>query len=367
MKKLLLLIILFLSFPIIAIPVEAAVKAGEAINIVSPELAVPIPGIEFQKKLVVQEDTTSEKKVGELTNKYLMIPWINQYINGIYNFLLVICGIVAVTMVMIGGLIYATAGGNQSRVGTGQDMIVSAITGVILLFLVYTILYIINPNIVDNKGLYIRLPKTQDTFLVNEDSGNEDSGKEESFLKCASENEINKCKTCMKSELTSFCNENFEKCNKIALNNKTCTEIQKQCLENTSWGELCLGGDGKGTIGTNAKLNSCTYVAQTAAEVILPELKMLDNILPRKDAVKINSILTKYAKCINNIFIRYKTKKNTCSSVPTSTVLAGRSTHYTRLWIKKYDTCVRDILYSHPPPKTTLFPLPNSPSTSLSK
>jgi len=78
---------------------------------------------------------------------------LSQYIVGLYNFLLSIVGIVAVMMLIIGGMKYITAAGNASIVADAKDTISNAIFGLLLALLSWVIVSTINPDV-----LYIKHP-----------------------------------------------------------------------------------------------------------------------------------------------------------------------------------------------------------------
>ena len=80
---------------------------------------------------------------------------LSQYIVGLYNFLLSIVGIVAVMMLIIGGMKYITAAGNASVIGDAKDTIWNAIFGLLLALLSWVIVSTINPDV-----LYIKAPAT---------------------------------------------------------------------------------------------------------------------------------------------------------------------------------------------------------------
>jgi len=64
-----------------------------------------------------------------------------------YNFILGTIGILATVMIIIGGFQWLVSRGNASQVKEGQDRIFSALIGLALAFLAYTILYLINPQL----------------------------------------------------------------------------------------------------------------------------------------------------------------------------------------------------------------------------
>ena len=106
----------------------------------NPVLSVNIPTISFSN--VIAE------------NGYLEINWLGEYINGLYGFLLSIGGIFAVLMIMIGGIQYVISrGGGEAT--EAKKRIGNAITGLVLLFSVFIILYTVNPGMISFDALTI--------------------------------------------------------------------------------------------------------------------------------------------------------------------------------------------------------------------
>ena len=92
---------------------------------------------------------------------------LSQYVIGLYNFLLSIVGIVAVMMLIIGGMKYITAAGNASVIGDAKDTIWNAIFGLLLALLSWVIVSTINPDV-----LYIKDPATGLIGGFTDDLGN---------------------------------------------------------------------------------------------------------------------------------------------------------------------------------------------------
>lgn len=78
---------------------------------------------------------------------------ISSYLVGLYNFLLSIVGIVAVMMLILGGMRYISSAGNASATQDAKDMIQSAVLGLFLALFSWVIISTINPDL-----LYIRQP-----------------------------------------------------------------------------------------------------------------------------------------------------------------------------------------------------------------
>jgi len=88
---------------------------------------------------------------------------LGKYIQAWYGFLIGTVGIIATVMIMWGGFKFLTSRGDRTMVSNAQSIIISAITGLVLAFGSYTILYLINPNL-----LTIRVPALQ---MIVDNSG----------------------------------------------------------------------------------------------------------------------------------------------------------------------------------------------------
>jgi hypothetical protein len=78
---------------------------------------------------------------------------LSMYLIGLYNFLLSIVGIVAVIMLIIGGMRYITAVGNPTAISSAKEIILNAIVGLVLALLSWVFISTINPD-----ALYIKQP-----------------------------------------------------------------------------------------------------------------------------------------------------------------------------------------------------------------
>lgn len=62
-----------------------------------------------------------------------------EIIRKIINFLLYLIGVIAVIMIIVGGLRYVTSGGNSSQVSSAKDTILYAVVGLIVAIAAYAI------------------------------------------------------------------------------------------------------------------------------------------------------------------------------------------------------------------------------------
>lgn len=77
--------------------------------------------------------------------------YIGEYISAYYSYAMGIVGILAVIVLMIGGVIWLTSGGNPSKVQQAKDLIIGSITGTGLLLASWVLLNTVNPNLVKFK------------------------------------------------------------------------------------------------------------------------------------------------------------------------------------------------------------------------
>lgn len=127
---------------------------------------------------------------------------ISAYLVGIYNFLLSIVGIVAVAMLIIGGMKYITAAGNSGAVSSARESIKDALLGLLIAILSWVIVGTINPDV-----LYLRQPG----LAIEESSGS-----------CATFNLTNKTCTCRNGTSLGTAYANLENCNDACLDQDLC-------------------------------------------------------------------------------------------------------------------------------------------------
>jgi hypothetical protein len=112
--------------------------------------------IKFPDKLFQTQVACSDNKDG---TKTCQVPWIAEYISAIYKYAVGIVGIIAVIVMMLGGVLWMTAGGSAPRVSEARAWITAALTGLVLILASYTILYTVNPDLVNLKYINIKTVK----------------------------------------------------------------------------------------------------------------------------------------------------------------------------------------------------------------
>ena len=113
---------------------EEAIKVSKP---TPPQLSVSIPG--FGK---FSDVTCDDKSVS------CQIPWIAEYIKALYNYGLLIIGVLSVIVMMIGGVMRITAAGNKQQISHANSFISGSILGATIAVCSYLILYLANPNLV---------------------------------------------------------------------------------------------------------------------------------------------------------------------------------------------------------------------------
>lgn len=122
----------FLYFPVLQVSADGSMPEWKI-----PDLQISIPGLTgFSDPQICADDKTK-----------MCIPWIGEYIAGIYKYAVGIVGILATVVLMWGGLIWLTAGGNAAHVTEAKTWIGASITGLVLVLCSYMILYEINPDL----------------------------------------------------------------------------------------------------------------------------------------------------------------------------------------------------------------------------
>ncbi len=199
------------------------------------------------KKNTTNSSNTSSK------NKYFEGETIGAYINSIYKYGIGVVGILATIVIMIGGLIWITSMGNAARVSSAKDWIGAALTGLALAMFSYTLLWIINPDLVTFKEL--NLKKIPGSELPTDPENDSDkntpkyNSKEDCLANCTQADfackviyDKWKCKVNCGS-IDKTCCTTMTACNAGECTNGTCSEcgsIGKACC---TTGTACNTGE----------------------------------------------------------------------------------------------------------------------------
>ncbi|MFH2136325.1 MAG: pilin [Patescibacteria group bacterium] len=116
---------------------------------ITPRLEIPLPTLPSLSGFM---DVTIQ---GDAPNRYLLIPWLGQYIAAIYKYAIGIVGILSGIMIVIGGLLWLTAGGAADRVSTAKSYIESSLVGLVIALTSFLLLYAINPKLTEFDSLRV--------------------------------------------------------------------------------------------------------------------------------------------------------------------------------------------------------------------
>jgi hypothetical protein len=127
------------------------------------EQAVEAPTLTIQllPEFSLTNAAYSSKAGGDDPTRNINVPWIPQYISGLYKYGVAIAGVMAAVMMMIGGLRYLTAGGSSGRVSKAKEQIVDSLLGLLLVLGSYLVLNTVNPDLVTFRDLeMMKIEKT---------------------------------------------------------------------------------------------------------------------------------------------------------------------------------------------------------------
>lgn len=136
-------------------PLPASTSTNGPIS--GPSLIIPVPDLKLSTIKVQESGGT----------RYIDVPWIAEYVSGIYKYAIGFATILATVMFMVGGFQYLTAGGDAARVSAGKKRITDALVGLMLVFGCYTILNVVNPDALTLSAL--RITQVQKVLLAQVD------------------------------------------------------------------------------------------------------------------------------------------------------------------------------------------------------
>ncbi len=114
-------------------------------------ITMPEPSIAAEVKNFVPQVSIDDN----FTAGVFSTPSIAKYIKAIYTYAIGIVGILAAIVLMFGGVLWITAGGNNERISNAKSWIAASLSGLVLALCSYMILYTINPNLVQFKDIVV--------------------------------------------------------------------------------------------------------------------------------------------------------------------------------------------------------------------
>ncbi len=148
--------------------VPATTKIEDEFGLKAPTLQVKIPGLEkFSEPPSIMDESGRA-----------YFPWVGEYIRAIYNFGLTAISILAVLMIIVSGIKIVSSGLGGDR-KEAYKRITQAVIGLALAWGSYTLLYLINPELLNLKSLGVKLIQPMEIYegLGEGETGPENAGK----------------------------------------------------------------------------------------------------------------------------------------------------------------------------------------------
>ncbi len=120
-------------------------------KVILPTLSVSIP--EFPKFSTIKCDEG---------NSDCSIPWIAEYVGAIFKYSILAIAILAVIVMMMGGVMWLTAAGNAQRVSEAKTWVINSLGGLILSLGSFLLLNTINPELTILKSINVKYIKLID-------------------------------------------------------------------------------------------------------------------------------------------------------------------------------------------------------------
>ena len=119
------------------------------------------------------------------------IPWIAQCIQGAFKYSLLMGSLLAVLMMIIGGVMYIISGVNPGGVATAKKMITNPLYGLVILLTSYIILNTINPDLVSLNSVSVQsIAPTEDSIPTNGFDNNGSSLPDGTAAVCANDSQL---------------------------------------------------------------------------------------------------------------------------------------------------------------------------------
>jgi hypothetical protein len=145
--------VLAVTLFLVCLPVATFAQNTEPIFTL-PNPTITIPGV---SKFVKPPTGPCPAEVGPVGvgQDCIFFPWIGQYLNGIYTFAIYAASVLAAIVLAVAGFIWLTAAGNTTRIEQAKNYASGALLGLVLMLGSYTVLYIVNPDLVTFKSLAV--------------------------------------------------------------------------------------------------------------------------------------------------------------------------------------------------------------------
>ncbi|KKQ27869.1 MAG: hypothetical protein US42_C0004G0008 [Candidatus Magasanikbacteria bacterium GW2011_GWC2_37_14] len=123
----------------------ATIKLLDEVKTIKPTPRVSIPGVNFSEIKTVEENGST----------YMYIPFLGEYIAAIYKYAIAVMAVISIVMIIGAGLGWVMSAGEAEKISHSKKRIGEAIIGILLAVGSYSLLYRINPNLVEFKNLRV--------------------------------------------------------------------------------------------------------------------------------------------------------------------------------------------------------------------
>lgn len=107
-------------------------------------LFLPLTTIKADSKTTILEGLNkTANNAGIETSSDVTANTLANSIGVIINYLFGLLGVVFLTVVLVGGYVWLTAGGNEENIGKAKKWVINGINGMIVIFLAYALVYVI--------------------------------------------------------------------------------------------------------------------------------------------------------------------------------------------------------------------------------
>lgn len=120
------------------------------IELEQPAPKITIPGVIFSK--ISKESSITTDETGA---SWLNVPFLGEYISAIYKYSVGLISLIAVMVLIISGVQIITSAGSSETISAAKHRIISSVIAIALTAGSYTILYTINPELVNLRNLKI--------------------------------------------------------------------------------------------------------------------------------------------------------------------------------------------------------------------
>jgi len=148
-----------------ALPLTAQAEDDYSSLDYTPQIKIPVSGSGLDQ---------ATTKVGSYNSSsgVMSSDLLARYIKALYDYGMIICGILAAIVLMGGGVLWLTSGGDSGKVSQAKELIIGSLTGTVILFSSWIILNTINPDLLKMRVITTQVVKpyymNSSGFIENE-------------------------------------------------------------------------------------------------------------------------------------------------------------------------------------------------------